>query len=153
MSGFEPERGSEAWQQHMAEQKFEPGSEAWHQSRRRTRADRPWYTRKRTFIPAGLVGLIILPALLSSPQRHSADETGTTYSISSAGHNTAERPMSFEDCNRQIRTMADQMGTPADIVDSTAMRLVRFPASDGSVLVTCDAIDEKMIIVKSPAGG
>jgi hypothetical protein len=29
---------------------------------------------------------------------------------------------------------------------------MRFAACDGSVLVTCDAIYEKMIIVKSPAG-
>ncbi|RYF06991.1 MAG: hypothetical protein EOO77_26260 [Oxalobacteraceae bacterium] len=154
MSDFEPERGSEAWDQYMAERGYaEPGSEDWHRARRKKRASRPWYFKKRTIIPAGLAALIVLGGLIPAAPPPSAGESDGGVSLSSTGLETADRPMSFEECNRQIHTFADQFGTPITIVDSTYMRTVRFNASDGSILVTCAAAEEKMIIVKSPVRG
>lgn len=153
MSGFQPERGSDAWEQERAEQQiFEPGSKAWHLARRRNHASRPWYSRKRVIIPAGFCGILLLLTMIPDHPSHGGYPTDAPPSISSAGLETAERPMGFEECNRQIRTLADDLGTPINIVDSSAMRTVRFPAADGSVLVTCDALDAKMIIVKSATG-
>lgn len=100
--------------------------------------------------------LVLLIYRIGTQPRQAGASTDTSWdrSVSSAGLDTAERPMGFEECNRQIRTLADQLGiTPSNIVDSNAMRIVRFSTVDGSVLVTCDAIDDKMIVVKSPSSG
>lgn len=63
---------------------------------------------------------------------------------------STSRTMSFEDCNRFIALTADQLGqAPINVVDSAAVRIVRFPANDGSVLVTCSRPDGKMILTQS----
>lgn len=88
--------------------------------------------------------------MMTVPESVSPDQNR---SISFAGLETSEQPMSFEECNRTIRSSADQLGiTPSNIVDSNAMRVVRFSAGDGSVVITCDAIEGKIILVKSPHG-
>ena len=154
MSDFQPERGSEAWDAQMAEQGYlQPGTKAWHRHRRDTWADRPWYVRKRFLVPAGLVASLFLLAKTSVQGPRIGNSADAATSLSSAGLDSAERPMDFDECNRQIRAFADQFGTPDNIVDSSIMRTVRFTASDGSVLITCDAIEAKMIIVKSPNSG
>lgn len=154
MSGFEPEPGSEAWDQYVADLGLDqPGSKAWHLKLRQDRATRPWYAKKRTINPAGLFGLIFLIGMIPAAPPATTDTSASDVSLSSAGLETADRAMSFEECNREIRTIADQFGTPINIVDSAGMRIVRFNATDGSVLVTCSAPEEKMTIVKSPHHG
>lgn len=70
----------------------------------------------------------------------------------SAFARTETRSMSFENCNTLIRQMAGQFGiAPVNIVETTIMRVVRFPTTDGSVLVTCSAPDRKMIVEQSSA--
>lgn len=100
MSGFDPEPGSEAWEQYQADQGLDqPGSEAWHRKRRRDRAARPWYAKKRALIPAGLVGLIFVLGLIPAAPPAPSDTTNADVSLSSAGLETADRTMSFEECN------------------------------------------------------
>lgn len=58
--------------------------------------------------------------------------------------------MSFEACNQWIAQTADQVGSaPVNVVDSRDVRVVRFQAGDGSVLVTCSRKDRKAVIVES----
>jgi hypothetical protein len=58
--------------------------------------------------------------------------------------------MSFDDCLSLIRRTATDLGVaPINIVETDIMRMVRFVASDGTVLVTCSRPDGKAIITKS----
>ena len=58
--------------------------------------------------------------------------------------------MSFADCGKVIQRTAEQLGTtPINIVETTDLRMVRFPTVDGSVLVTCSRPDEKMVLTVS----
>lgn len=153
MSDFKPERGSEEWYRQRAG--VERGSEAWNQLHRTNSVDdRKWYAKKRFFIPAGVLALLVFRIGSTPPSDNASAAADWSPSVSSAGLDTADRSMDFEKCNRQIRVMADKLGTtPTNITDNSAMRVVRFPATDGSVVVTCDAIDEKMIVVQSPHSG
>jgi hypothetical protein len=59
-------------------------------------------------------------------------------------------PMSFEACLATIRQTAQSLGVAsANIVETNAMRMVRFSTTDGSVLVTCSRPDRKMVLTKS----
>jgi hypothetical protein len=61
------------------------------------------------------------------------------------------RSMSYSACNQHILNMAQQLGAPVNIMEETGVsRIVRFRASDGSVLVTCSGRDRKMIVTQSP---
>ena len=56
-------------------------------------------------------------------------------------------PMSFEQCLTMIRQVSGQRGVaPVNIVETNAVRMVRFPTADGSVLVTCSRPDRKMVV-------
>jgi hypothetical protein len=58
--------------------------------------------------------------------------------------------MSFDDCLSLIRRTATDLGVaPINIVETDLMRMGRFVASDGTVLVTCSRPDGKAIITKS----
>ena len=58
---------------------------------------------------------------------------------------------SFEVCLESIRRISTQIGVaPINIVETDIMRMVRFPTSDGSVLVTCSKPDRKMVVTQSP---
>ena len=58
--------------------------------------------------------------------------------------------MPFEQCLAEIARIATKFGmAPTNIVETTALRMVRFPTSDGSVLVTCSRDDSKMVLTKS----
>lgn len=60
--------------------------------------------------------------------------------------------MDFTACLSRIRTMSSELGVaPSNIVETADMRVVRFHATDGSVLVTCSKPDRKMIITRSAA--
>lgn len=99
------------------------GSEAWHQARGTKLFDGPWFARKRFIIPAAL-GLIVVGSRWPNTRQQ---QTSPAPSLSSAGLEKAEQPMCFEECNRTIRSSADQLRiTPSNIVDSNAMRIVRF---------------------------
>ena len=56
-------------------------------------------------------------------------------------------PMPFEACKEWIVQTADQIGSaPVTLVDSRDVRIVRFQADNGSVLVTCSRKDRKAVI-------
>ncbi|WP_141728454.1 hypothetical protein [Devosia insulae] len=58
--------------------------------------------------------------------------------------------MSFEACLAKIRSTAAQLGmAPINIAETNDLRMVRFPTSDGSVLITCSRPDGKMVVTKS----
>ena len=61
--------------------------------------------------------------------------------------------MSFERCNEVIQRMAEQIGlAPINLVDTSVLRMVRFPTNDGSgesILITCSKPDRKLVISKS----
>lgn len=63
---------------------------------------------------------------------------------------STSRSMSFEECLQVIQRTATQLGVaPINIAETTDMRMVRFPTSDGSVLVTCSRPDRKMVMTVS----
>jgi hypothetical protein len=58
--------------------------------------------------------------------------------------------MDFETCLARIRTVATQLGVaPINIVETSILRVVRFPTNDGSgksILVTCSKPDRQLLI-------
>lgn len=63
---------------------------------------------------------------------------------------STSKSMSFEECLQTIQRTASQLGVaPINIVETTEMRMVRFPTRDGSVLVTCSRPDRKMVMTVS----
>ena len=64
------------------------------------------------------------------------------------------RPMRFEDCTRFIGLVGQSLGrAPTNIVETDAMRMVRFGASDGSMLITCSRPDGSVVVTRSPHTG
>jgi len=63
------------------------------------------------------------------------------------------RSMGFDHCLATIRATAGKLGVaPLDIVETNALRMVRFPTDDGSgqsILITCSAPDRKMVMTLS----
>jgi hypothetical protein len=67
---------------------------------------------------------------------------------------SSSRPMQFEACLANLRSVAGSLGVaPINIVETNAVRMVRFPTADGSVIVTCSRPDQKMVITKSDKRG
>lgn len=64
--------------------------------------------------------------------------------------------MSFEKCQAaQANTIAQLNVPPGDIVhivNTSTMTMTRLYVEDGSVIVTCSAPDQKMVITKSSEG-
>jgi hypothetical protein len=61
--------------------------------------------------------------------------------------------MSFEQCIDAIQLAARKLArAPVNVVESKGLRIVRFPASDGSILMTCSRMDKKLVVAKSPHG-
>jgi len=59
--------------------------------------------------------------------------------------------MGFYDCKNRIIFMKAKFGiAPEIIADTSDVKMVRFPTSDGSVIVTCSRPDEKMAVTQSP---
>lgn len=76
--------------------------------------------------------------LISSLGSVKAEATSTTYD------------MDFEKCLAFIRQSANESSSaPINIVETNILRIVRFPAKDGSVLITCSKLDNKAIITMS----
>ena len=72
------------------------------------------------------------------------------YTPSSFAQTSTSKLMSFGECLQVIQKTATQLGVaPINIVETTDMRIARFPSSDGSVLVSCSRPDNKMVITMS----
>jgi hypothetical protein len=73
-----------------------------------------------------------------------------TVPLAANADQTVTKPMTFEKCLATIQLTATRLGVaPVNIVETSILRMVRFPASDGSTLVTCSAPDNKMVIVQT----
>ncbi len=102
----------------------------------------------------GCLGLIVLwigvGILLGSGESTSSAGAGLTCSNSEGGIQTCTNDVGFDGCLDTIKRTADELGVaPINIVETSDMRMVRFPASDGSVLVTCSP-DGQIGITRSP---
>lgn len=61
----------------------------------------------------------------------------------------SSKTMTFEACLRSIDLAAVRVGSrPISIVDTNNLRIVRFPTTDGSVLVACSKPDQKQIMFR-----
>ena len=59
------------------------------------------------------------------------------------------RTMEFDQCLPLIRQTVTQLGVaPINIVETQDIRIVRFPTSDGGVLVSCSRLDRKVVITR-----
>jgi hypothetical protein len=69
---------------------------------------------------------------------------------STMAQQSTSQNMSFEECLQVIQRTATQLGVaPVNITETTVLRIVRFPTSDGSVLVSCSRPDRKMVLTVS----
>jgi hypothetical protein len=60
--------------------------------------------------------------------------------------------MPFSECLSIIAEVAQEMdAAPVDLVDTSDIRTVRFDADDGTVTVTCNRRDNRMLLARSPA--
>jgi hypothetical protein len=78
---------------------------------------------------------------------------GALCAVDASAYATESRAinMSFEKCLATIRQTSSDLGVaPINIVETNVMRMVRFPTSDGSVLITCSRPDQRMVLTKSP---
>ena len=125
---------------------------------------KPFNGWQRRHFAFALLGLVFVSALVNEesvsvapePKVETASDAKVdepVVSRSSSGMETVTRTMSYRDCINQISVVATQFGVaPINIVETSAMRTVRFPTSDGSVLVTCSRPDRKMVLIRSPFG-
>ena len=64
---------------------------------------------------------------------------------------TETRSMPFGQCLSLIQASAANLGAaPVHLVDTDTMRMVRFLFSDGSVLITCSAVNNTLAVTLSP---
>lgn len=63
---------------------------------------------------------------------------------------TIKETMGFDQCLETIRLVATKSGVvPVNIVETEGVRVVRMPAPDGSLLVTCNRAQRLMIMQPS----
>lgn len=76
--------------------------------------------------------------------------------VAPAAAESTSTPMSFEKCQAaQANTIAQLNVPPGDIVhivNTSVMTMTRLYTADGSVIITCSAPDNKMVITKSSEG-
>jgi hypothetical protein len=71
-------------------------------------------------------------------------------SVAAQVTDTVTQSISFEACLASIQRVAGQHDAPPiNIVETSELRMVRFCSADGSVLVTCSRLDQKMVMTKS----
>ena len=71
--------------------------------------------------------------------------------IESVGIESAVRPLAFDACLALIVRTAEDLGVaPVNIVETSIVRMVRFPVTDGSVMITCSKLDQNVVITRSP---
>lgn len=76
--------------------------------------------------------------------------TSVLFAASAFAAESTSRSMPFDQCLLVIQRTATELGVaPVNIVETSAMRMVRFPTADGSVLVTCSRPDQKMVMTVS----
>ena len=111
-----------------------------------------------TVVVMGVVG----QRSMTDEERAVAEQTRGAERVAEAARKT-EKPqrsevieterMSFERCTEVIQRMAEQIGlAPINLVETSVLRMVRFPTNDGSgesILVTCSKPDRKLVISKS----
>lgn len=79
---------------------------------------------------------------------------GVTLATAAAADHTTTTSTPFEKCLAKIQALATKTGTaPVNLVETSILRIVRFPAADGSLLVTCSKPDGKMIVEQKMCGG
>lgn len=106
----------------------------------------------------GCLGLLVLwiglgIVLGSLGLGSSSGVAGMSCRTSASGMETCTGNVAFADCLGMIQRSADEFGVaPINIVETRSLRIVRFPASDGSVLMTC-SLDGQMNITRSPHSG
>jgi len=107
----------------------------------------------------GCLGLVILwiglGILLGSQGggKSSSAVAGMSCDTSSSGMETCSKELAFADCLGVIQQTAEEFGVaPVNIVETSSVRMVRFPTDDGSVLVTC-TLEGQMAITRSPYSG
>lgn len=81
------------------------------------------------------------------------DAANRDYIAATSGDGVAassSQSMTFDACTKRVQEMGTQLGTAGDnLVETSIMRMVRFPTVDGSVLITCSKPDRKMVITRS----
>lgn len=84
------------------------------------------------------------------PRKYDDQDISSPISIDSEKPQSTSKSMSYEECLQVIQRTATQLSVaPINIVETTVMRMVRFPTNDGSVLVTCSEPDQKLIMTIS----
>jgi len=72
---------------------------------------------------------------------------GVAITCAARADSTQTSSISFEQCVATIQATATKLGTvPVNIVETSILRIVRFSAADGSMLITCSKPDRKMIV-------
>lgn len=71
----------------------------------------------------------------------------------SNGLKTMSEALSFEDCVQRIQAISQEVkAAPTNIVETTELRMVKYYAVDGEILVTCSRPDHKMLVTITPIG-
>jgi hypothetical protein len=67
---------------------------------------------------------------------------------------SAYTAMGFEICLKAISLTASNVGVaPLNIVETSDVRIVRFPTSEGSIMLTCSRPDQRLVVTTSPSRG
>ena len=106
---------------------------------------------------------VIRQRSVTDEERAVAEQKRVAERVADAARKEEEKPqrsevikterMSFERCNEVIQRMAEQLGVgPINLVETSVLRMVRFPTNDGSgesILITCSKPDRKLVVSKS----
>jgi hypothetical protein len=83
---------------------------------------------------------------VQKPQNSNSDAGKTTPAPTSS---TSE-VMPFDECISRIQKISEELAiAPINIVETSDVRMVKFKADDGSVLLTCSRLDRKLIVTRS----
>jgi hypothetical protein len=127
-SDYVPERGSEEWCE------FD-------------RTERPWYRKKRFFLPLGtfllFAGLVVF---IPRPGPTGMYQVAGGY-LEAGGSTRAEHPMSFSYCLSQVEAMAERAERRPNVISGwSEYQVVSLPTYSGHLLVTCDGIHNRMTV-------
>jgi hypothetical protein len=127
-----------------------------------------WLGSPRGFVAAGVLALLFgasLPVVVELGKRRMSNvvaalpspaETGSVTRATLTQAPSVNQPtavpgqregMPYAKCLASIRQLATQTGTaPTNIIETDNLRVVRFPAADGSMLVTCNGLEGFRVI-------
>lgn len=61
-----------------------------------------------------------------------------------------QKTMSFEECLQVIQTTAKELKTePVTVTETVGLRVVRFTAGGGAIVLACSKLDKKMVKIES----